>query len=97
MEAVILTVLGLMGTWNVAVMFWVLRRARNNSMPGNPHPLPCKEHRNSLTRIETSIETARKEALKSHEEMRHDLTGTQKTVTILWHDAYPGQSEPNKR
>lgn len=114
MEAVILTVLGLMGTWNVAVTIWVLRWRRNNHKSGNPHPLPCEEHGKALkriettsrpcgehgralARIETAIEKARTEAGNSHRDMRRDLVGTQKTVSVLWHKAFPGQSEPNKR
>jgi hypothetical protein len=86
-----------MGTWNIAVTIWVLRSRRNNHKPGNPHPPPCEEHGNKLTRIETAIETARTEASNSHRDLRRDLVGTQKTVAVLWNETHPGQPEPNKR
>lgn len=85
METVILAVLGLMGTWNIAVTIWVLRWRRNNHKPGNPHPLPCAEHGRALTRIENDVKSAIR-----------GLTKTQKTVALLWNDAHPGQPEPNR-
>ena len=85
MDAVILTILGLMGSWNVAVTIWMLRNRRNNKW-SNPHPPPCEEHGRTLERLETAINKA-----------INKLNGTEKTVAVLWHDAYPGQEEPGKR
>lgn len=85
MDAVILTVLGLMGSWNVAVTIWMLRSRRNNKR-NNPHPPLCEEHGRTLERLETAINRAIDE-----------LNATQQTVAVLWNKAYPGQEEPGKR
>lgn len=99
MDAVILTLLGVMGSWNVAVTIWMLRSQRNNKRnnPHNPHPLPCQEHGRTLERLETAINKATNEAGAAHRKFLHDLNETQKTVAVLWNDAYPGQEEPGKR
>jgi len=61
MYAVILTMLTLMGTWNIAVTIWVLKK-RNN-----PHSLPCEEHGNNLIRLEKAIESAMKEVISTQQ------------------------------
>ena len=83
MDAVILTMLGLMGSWNVAVTFWMLRttRARNNKKY-NPHP-PCEEHGKTLVRLEGVIES-----------MREEVGDTQQVVAVLWNEAHPGRPMP---
>ena len=91
MESTILVMLGLMGSWNVAVTIWVLKtvRAHNNNKkhnPHNPHP-PCEEHGKTLIRLEGAIEKARTEVNKTLATLRHDLNETKQTVAILEHEA----------
>lgn len=85
MEAIILMLLGIMGSWNVAVTMWMLKNRRNNKR-NNPHPPPCEEHRRTLARLEVAINGA-----------VNKLNEMETTVAVLWHDAYPGQEEPGKR
>lgn len=56
MDAAILAMLGLMGSWNVVVMFWVLKTVRaHNNRKHNPHPPPCEEHGKTLERLEQVV------------------------------------------
>lgn len=92
MDTFVLTIVGVMGSWNVAVTIWMLRNRRNNL--NNPHPPPCISHSETLARLERAIEAVSTEVKESYERLHQDLDDTKRTVTILWHDAYPGQSEP---
>lgn len=80
-----MTLLGVMGSWNVAVTIWMLRNRRNNKL-NNPHPPLCKEHGRTLKRLEITVNRA-----------ANKLNGMEKTVAVLWNKAYPGQEEPGKR
>lgn len=86
MESAILTMLGLMGSWNVAVTIWMLRTSRNkNNRKYNPHPPPCEEHGKTLVRLEGVIES-----------MREEVGDMQQTVAVLWNKAHPGQPMPKR-
>lgn len=89
MDAVILTMLGLMGSWNIAITIWILKPKRNN-----PHPPIYDEHGRTLKRLEVAIESARKEANEAHRLIHEDLGNVQQIVGVLWNEAHPGQPMP---